>query len=721
MTGPETNGPGTADGGPEVPASTAGRLAAVVASAFMVGRDHAGRPYARSVSTGTVYPLGGKRRPPGLVGAVEVAYLAAHPEHATRPPSDPAVRRAVETLTARALAADPDPAPAVDGDNQDGDGDQGEGAAPGWADGLTALPAGWRCPDGYRVTRSGVFRLPTFAGGEVEAVPVRVTFAPVVPVAVFTDPDGRQMVDLAFVTRFGWVVKSVDRSIAKSGRRLVAALGDAGLPVIESDAKQVERWLAEAELANTDVIPAEALARWIGWQPDGLWLMPGADAGRRIEWRWTEQAEVAERIHAAGTLAGWQDAVRRLHRDLYVQVVLAAGFAAPLLRPLNLPVAFLDIYGASTRGKTTAALIAYSVWGQPVGEGEHGIGTWSNSLVQLEKYTSLGHGVLAVLDDSQKAPERGKDVTAFLYWASGGRGKGRGSVQGSREHPNSVLIRTFIVSTGEKPLTAFSKAAGLAPRRLPFGRTPFPRTDNPAAEAKRIDAIMAGLLVNYGHAGPAFVARLQAGLDRPDGLTALQERHQALTEQLRGATPVTARRAPLAAVLRLGAELAHAWQILPLEPPPLELWQDLFVSADATDGEDIGAAALAVVEAELAAHPDRLYTPTAYAHALATSGDRPPTAGYLARYLDVDGARHLIANRELVRDLLTRHDFDFDAVLTLWKDAKTIRQVPDGKSATWRWVKRTTLGPGSTRTDCLVFSRDAVNPDEPTDPEDDPA
>lgn len=42
--------------------------------------------------------------------------------------------------------------------------------------------------------------------------------------------------------------------------------------------------------------------------------------------------------------------------------------------------------------------------------------------------------------------------------------------------------------------------------------------------------------------------------------------------------------------------------------------------------------------------------------------------------------------------------------------------MPEGRSRqTFRWVKRTTLGPGSTKTDCLVFSRDVINPDEPGD------
>ena len=61
---------------------------------------------------------------------------------------------------------------------------------------------------------------------------------------------------------------------------------------------------------------------------------------------------------------------------------------------------------------------------------------------------------------------------------------------------------------------------------------------------------------NYGTAGPAFAARLQAKLAEDGGAGKLRTRHQELTEMLRGSTDMTGRRAPLAACLALAAELA---------------------------------------------------------------------------------------------------------------------------------------------------------------------
>lgn len=693
-----------------------GCLDDVAAKAFTAHRSHAGTPYLLLSDDGGRKLWAAKRQDKAKIrAALDVAHRRLYPDHSQA--SDAALKRATEVLMELAAAAELDPEPAPTSPAARG----GAGAA--WADGLEVLPAGWVCPARYQIKRSGVYKLPVAsADDDVDREPMQIAYGPVVPVRVFTDPDGRQMIDLAFHGTFGWTVKSVDRSIARSGRRLVATLGDDGLPVIESDGKHVERYLAEAESVNAAVIPAEVLARWVGWQPDGLWLMPSSTE-RRIEWRWSEQAQFAERIRQVGTLDGWQAAIRDLERDVWVQIVLATAFAAPLLRPLDLPVGVLDIYASSTRGKSSSVKIAYSVWGAPLDAGEHGIGSWGNGLPNLEKYASLAHGVLLVLDDSQKAPKpegrKGDSVVKQLMYAvSEGKGKGRAGQTGrlGQDLPNDVLIRTFLVSTGEKPLTAFNRdAQGLAARRLPFGRNPFPLTDDPGAEGKRIEGIVARLILNHGHAGPAFVQRLQRELATDAGHAALKRRHAELTEDFRGETPMTARRAPMAAAVFLGAELAHAWGILPLPPPPLEVWLDVFTSSDATDGEDVGQAAVRVLESELAAHPDRLYSASQLPIKADTYSldDRSPAAGFLARYDDVGGNKHLIANRELVRELLDRKGYDFDAVMTLWKDSGVLVAWMEGK--TRRWSKRTTLGPGRTRIECLVFSRSAIDPDDDWD------
>ena len=78
----------------------------------------------------------------------------------------------------------------------------------------------------------------------------RVAWAWLFPVRVYVDPDGDQLVELAWRDGRRWVTRLIRRSLTKSGRKLSPRPGDAGLPVIEAEAKQAERWLAAAEAAN---------------------------------------------------------------------------------------------------------------------------------------------------------------------------------------------------------------------------------------------------------------------------------------------------------------------------------------------------------------------------------------------------------------------------------------------------------------------------------------
>jgi hypothetical protein len=105
-----------------------------------------------------------------------------------------------------------------------------------------------------------------------------------------------------------------------SGKALVSALADSGLPVIASDGAKAERWLSVVENHNRKVIPVTKMARWLGWQPDDTFLPA-----------WPSQIAPLNAYHRRGTLAAWQAAVQPLARFPVATMVLAGSFAAPLL------------------------------------------------------------------------------------------------------------------------------------------------------------------------------------------------------------------------------------------------------------------------------------------------------------------------------------------------------------------------------------------------------
>ncbi len=185
---------------------------------------------------------------------------------------------------------------------------------------------------------------------------------------VFTDPDGEQLVELAWRDGPQVVTRTVPRVVAKSGRMLVKALGNAGIPIVEADSRNIERYLAAIEADNRSVIPRELVARQLGWQPDGTFLA-GPEGDRRIEVAFDEQRRELAAHHHRGTLGDWQTAIKEIEPYPIPRITLAAGFAAPLLKILEVNSFTIDLSGRSTGGKTISAMIALSVWACPTQEG----------------------------------------------------------------------------------------------------------------------------------------------------------------------------------------------------------------------------------------------------------------------------------------------------------------------------------------------------------------
>ena len=322
---------------------------------------------------------GGTRRNPGYnpVAVFEYARPRGNPEAARRrledirddlavvfeqtygaAPSPSALGNAMTILAGKARQADP---AAPDEADELLAADRGVGT-PGdrglslvTADKMCPLPDGFVIPPPYVIAPDGIHLVKS--GGLSR---VRVTWAWLFPVATYVDPAGDQLVELAWRDRDRWVSRLVRRRITKSGRKLVAEAGDAGLPVIEAEARHAERWLAAAEAANHAVIRRQLVARQLGWQADGKTFVTGQDAPWRVEPRYPEQAAALAAHRPRGTLTSWQQAIAGACDHIIAQVGAYAGLAAPLLCPLGLDSFTVDFNGTSTRGKTIAAMVALS-------------------------------------------------------------------------------------------------------------------------------------------------------------------------------------------------------------------------------------------------------------------------------------------------------------------------------------------------------------------------
>jgi hypothetical protein len=479
--------------------------------------------------------------------------------------------------------------------------------------------------------------------------------APFLPVGVLRDADGNELLELRW-GHYGEVrSQAIPRSIAKSGRKLVPALGDVGFPVTDANARNVELYLDAVEAANRDHLPVTIVARWLGWQRDRVFVT-GPDAPYRVEPAAANLDHIIAAHHPEGTLKDWQAVAKLVAPFPSAQLPLYASLAAPLLRLLRLPSFIVDLAGLTTTGKTISAELGLSVWADPSPHGA--IANWNSTRVALEHRLSLARGVPVVIDETSNAPNP-NDVRDMLYAIPQGRQKARGAIDGTRK---TLEWETVVITTGERPITSYTTDGGTAGRVVTLERSPFGPTGGEVARN-----VQDGAEGAYGTAGPAFIARL---LEQKDA--DLRRRHGALTDRFAAGGGLQRRRAPLVAALRLAAELAAEFEVLPFEPLPLDVWLASSINRDAPR-DDRPAAALEVVWNWIAANPRRIV-----GERVTPNYDAPP-AGWAGKKLG-DGA--VAMSPEVVAKILDDAGYALDAVRRAWAERGWTRR--QGKDLTYR-------------------------------------
>lgn len=509
-------------------------------------------------------------------------------------------------------------------------------------------------PRQYEIDHDGVWLLGENAKGDMTRT--RIAFAPLIVIRTFTDPAENQLVELAWRDGDRAVSRTVPRVIAKSGRALVKELGNAGIPIVEADARPVERYLAALEAENRHVIPHARVARQLGWQLDGEFVT-GQDNPLHVEPLFDEQRVALAAHRSSGTLEEWKAAIKRVEAFPLVRIMLAASFAAPLLEVLDLDSVTVDLSGRSTGGKTTTARVAFSAWGCPT-EQSGGISSWRTTLYAAEKRLNLCNGLPVVFDETRAAKVETL-IDQVLYQVPMNRGTSRGHAG----YASDLLWRVVLLSTGEQPALSFTTNEGASARILSLRGAPFGRLGEESARAAR--EITAGVADNFGTAGPAFAARLRQEIATDDGRAALRRRHLDLVRQHNEGSDVNRRRARHIAAVRLAAELAYEWNISPLPSLKAEEWKQ-FLSVE-QQKDDRGEMALEIAREFVAGQGHRMWSQTAQVF---TNGGR--SQAWIGAYLHEGDRRTVALLPEALAAELAKAGYRIDAAREAWRDNKLI-------------------------------------------------
>lgn len=331
-----------------------------------------------------------------------------------------------------------------------------------------------------------------------------------------------------------WVCKTVTgRLLAGDGREMREILADEGFVVPQqlSGRRALGEYIAYAK--DCPIIEVADRPGWHGPSyalPDGV-LSPAScetpvsiDMGGRPHF-----------LSVAGTFEAWKEMAELAAQSSRMTFVICVALAAPLLRLLDMKGGGFHLFGNGTRGKTSAQIVAGSVWG---GGGDDGfVRSWRTTDNGAEALIADHNDLLLPLDEMTLAtPEL---VFSVIYMLVNGHSKNRSTKDGLLAA--SKQSRVMALSSGEYPVSrqlAQSRGGarmtgGIAVRMVDIpieieSGVSFEGHGFFASEREFVSRMTALAKEHYGHAGRAFVREIIR--DR-DEVKAEAEKHVARVKE----------------------------------------------------------------------------------------------------------------------------------------------------------------------------------------------
>ncbi len=303
---------------------------------------------------------------------------------------------------------------------------------------------------------------------------------------------GDEKIEIAFKRDDEWQRAIYPRSVIFNSRS-ITALADLGCTITSENSKNVVKFLGALESENIDVIPKNDATSTFGWQP-GRRFIPGHDDGITLDIDPTQRGMAAAYCQN-GTMERWVEHMRPHRQRDRFRFILAASFAAPLLRIVHQRIFFVYNWGGSKGGKTAALKAALSAWGDP----ERLMVNFNATQVGLERTAAFYCDLPLGIDERQLAGNNQGGLEKIVYMITSGKGKLRGAKAGGIQ--NTYEWHTVALATGEEPLSTDTTQTGVSTRVLEIYGGPFDNEQDASLMHQQS-------ATDCGWAGPAFIGHI---------------------------------------------------------------------------------------------------------------------------------------------------------------------------------------------------------------------
>lgn len=353
---------------------------------------------------------------------------------------------------------------------------------------ITGAPLSLRTPEGWIFSDKGISWIDpkTHTPANVCRTPILLTQR------LKSLETGDEKMEVAFKRDGEWQRAIYPRSVIFSSRS-ITALADLGCTITSENSKNVVKFLGALESENIDIIPKNDATSTFGWQP-GRRFIPGHDDGITLDID-PSQRGMAAAYCQNGTMERWIEHMAPHRSREKFRFILAASFAAPLLRIVKQRIFFVYNWGDSKGGKTAALKAALSAWGDP----DRLMVNFNATQVGLERTAAFYCDLPLGIDERQLAGNNQGALEKIVYMIASGTGKIRGAKSGGIQTVHQW--RTVALATGEEPLSTETSQTGVSTRVLEIYGGPFDNEQDAALMHQQA-------AMDCGWAGPAFIEHI---------------------------------------------------------------------------------------------------------------------------------------------------------------------------------------------------------------------
>lgn len=245
-----------------------------------------------------------------------------------------------------------------------------------------------------------------------------------------------EVVDLMAYTKH---INIAMRDLAEIGSKWLGKLLSAGLVV--EPCRNAIQLLREYITHGEPECELVRISERIGWTPDGNYLLPDKCYG--TNGKVVFSGDLDTKFRESGTLEGWRENVGKYCAgNSILELATSYALTGPLLALVDCESGGLHLYGGSSQGKSTIAIVAGSV----CGGGQDGfIHQWRTTDNALEKVAAGHNDNLLVLDEVSQVSSQA--LSNLAYMLPNQKGKMRMRVDGSNRRQYSWNLN--FLSTGE--------------------------------------------------------------------------------------------------------------------------------------------------------------------------------------------------------------------------------------------------------------------------------